>query len=88
MRKGHWLVRLPGLVRSVLFVGLVFVVVMSEKGVSSRRVVLVLEPGWVWPLGSWLGVLSGVASGSGAIGMVAWGVLCHRVSTYVLSGGV
>ena len=90
VNKGHWLVRLPGLLRSVLFLGLMFVVVMSPKGIeddtnnNNRRVVLFLEPGWVWPLGRWMSVLSGHGSGSGVVGAVPWAVLSHRVSKYVL----
>jgi len=89
VNKGHWLVRLPGLLRSVLFLGLMFVVVMSPKGSvdvgdTNRRVVLFLEPGWVWPLGRWMSVLSGHGSGSGVVGAVPWAVLSHRVSKYVL----
>ena len=93
VNKGHWLVRLPGLLRSVLFLGLMFVVVMSPKGIeddtndtnnNNRRVVLFLEPGWVWPLGRWMSVLSGHGSGSGVVGAVPLAVLSHRVSKYVL----
>jgi hypothetical protein len=81
----HWLVRMPGLLRSVLFAGLLFVVVMSPKGgLVTRRVVMILEPGWLWPLGRWLSVLSGHAAGSGVVGAVSWAVLSHRVSKYVL----
>jgi len=80
------------LLRSVLFLGLMFVVVMSPKGIddtndtnnNNRRVVLFLEPGWVWPLGRWMSVLSGHGSGSGVVGAVPWAVLSHRVSKYVL----
>lgn len=81
----HWLVRLPGLLRSVLFAGLLFVVVMSPKGgLVTRRVVMILEPGWLWPLGRWMSVLSGHAAGTGVVGAVPWAVLSHRVSKYVL----
>lgn len=81
----HWLVRMPGLLRSVLFAGLLFVVVMSPKGgLVTRRVVMILEPGWVWPLGRWMSVLSGQAAGNGVIGALPWALLSHRVSKYVL----
>ena len=81
----HWLVKMPRLMRMVLFVGLIFVVVMSPKGeFGSRRVVAYLDPGMVWPLGRWLSVLSGYGKDAGAVGTIPWAVFCHRVSKYVL----
>ena len=83
IQKSHYLVKLPGVFRMVLFLGLVFIAVF-DRSVSSKKVVTYMDPVMVWPLGRWLSVLSGHGRDVGVIGVVPFAILSHRVSRYIV----
>jgi hypothetical protein len=78
LRKMHYLVKMPRVIRMVLFVGVIFIAVWSPGG--SRKVVSYMDPAMLWPLGRWLSILSGHGTKAGVVGLVPWAILCHRVS--------
>lgn len=46
--------------------------------------VIHLRPEAVWPLGRWLGIGAGSARVPGAVGLLAWAMLCQRVTAALL----
>ncbi|KAL4418814.1 hypothetical protein ABPG77_008699 [Micractinium sp. CCAP 211/92] len=71
------LLRLPQLLRILLLLWLVY-------QSSSVPVVGHIPPRAAWPLNRWLRVGAGKAGVPGAVGLLAWGMLCQRVSTAIL----
>lgn len=78
LRKMHYIVKMPRLIRMVLFMGVIFIALWSPGG--SKKVVSYMDPAMLWPLGRWLSILSGHGSKAGVVGLVPWAILCHRVS--------
>lgn len=83
LRQMHYLVKMPRLIRMVLFTGIVFIAFWSPGGVGSRKVVSYMDPAMLWPLGRWLSILSGHGTKAGVVGLVPWAILCHRVSRFL-----
>lgn len=71
------LLRLPQLLRVLLLLWLVY---MS----STVPVVGHIPPRAAWPLNRWLRVGAGKAGVPGAVGLLAWSMLCQRVSAAIL----
>ncbi|PRW59129.1 tail-anchored insertion receptor WRB [Chlorella sorokiniana] len=73
----RFLLRLPALLRLALLGWLVY-------QSTAVPVVAQLRPETVWPLGRWLSIGAGKASAPGAVGLLAWAMLCQRVSAALL----
>lgn len=72
--RAHYLLSLPRTFRLVGLVGAGFLTL--EVPVVAR-----LRPGAAWPLGSGLALGAGAGgAASGAVGLVPWALLCHRVT--------
>lgn len=78
--KRHYLVKMPGMVRMLVFVALLGLLLLGRV----VGTVGFLEPAIVWPLGRWLSALSGHSSSSGVVGLLPWSMLCHRVSRMIV----
>lgn len=76
-KQASMILKVPGALRAVSTVVLAVLVMRLP-------VVAFMRPEAVWPLGRWLAMLSRQPQDVGAVGVLPWALLCHRVTKAAL----